>query len=54
MVKYCLGFLIGDSHQFRHPYVVMGKILAAEAFHSLYMQLQKMACERDQGGDDFD
>lgn len=50
VVKYCLRCMIEDSHQFRHPCVVMEKILAAEASHSLYMQLQKWHVKGIKGG----
>lgn len=45
--------MIEDSQEFRHSYVVMEKILAAEASNSLYMQLQKITREGEHRGDDF-
>lgn len=54
VVKHYLRCMTVDSHQFRHPYVVMEKILAAEASHSLYIQLPKSHVKESMGGDNFD
>lgn len=53
VIKHYLRCMTVDSHQFRHPYVVMEKILAAEASHSLYIQLPKSHVKEGMGGRRF-
>lgn len=50
----CLRCTVEDSHEFRHPCVVMEKNISSRSLSFIMRAITKITCEGEHRGDDFD